>query len=109
MHRRIAVLVAATSLVVLAALVFVSGAMAQGAGDAAGNAAGAAMGIGMMIVWGVLGCGSLALWIWALVDCIQRTFPGDNDKLIWILVIVLLGGLGAIIYLIVGRQKGTKP
>jgi hypothetical protein len=54
-------------------------------------------------------CGGLALFIWALVDCIQRQFPGENDKLIWILIIVLIGWIGPIIYLIVGRKKGTKP
>lgn len=63
----------------------------------------------IMVFGGILALAFLALWIWALVDCIQRQFPGENDKLVWILVIVLVGWLGAIIYLIVGRPKGWKP
>ena len=49
----------------------------------------------------------LLLWIWALVDCLRREFRGANDKLIWILVILLANWLGALIYLIVGRPRGT--
>jgi prolipoprotein diacylglyceryltransferase len=39
-----------------------------------------------------------AFWIWMIVDCAKRTFKNDNDKVIWILVIVLAGIIGAIIY-----------
>ena len=51
--------------------------------------------------------GFLIFWIIALVDCAKRDFPGENDKLIWILVIVLAHGLGALIYWFVGRPKGV--
>jgi hypothetical protein len=48
----------------------------------------------------------VALWIWALVDAIR--VPDDADyragtKLIWVLVIVLTGFIGAAVYLAVGR------
>jgi hypothetical protein len=47
-----------------------------------------------------------ALWVWALVDAIR--VPDDSDyragtKLVWILVIVLTGFIGAAVYLAVGR------
>jgi hypothetical protein len=47
-----------------------------------------------------------ALWVWALVDAIR--VPHDRDyragtKLVWILVIVLTGFIGAAVYLAVGR------
>ncbi len=47
-----------------------------------------------------------ALWVWALVDAIR--VPDDRDyragtKLVWILVIVLTGFIGAAVYLAVGR------
>ncbi len=63
-------------------------------------------------VWGVailVGLALLVFWVWALVDCIRREFPGQNDKLIWILVIVLVGWLGALIYLFAGRPKSWLP
>lgn len=56
--------------------------------------------------------GGLALWIWALVDCIR--VPDDRyyragTKLIWVLVIVLLQVIGAIVYLVAGRpEKGVR-
>ncbi|MFA9480212.1 PLD nuclease N-terminal domain-containing protein [Phycisphaerales bacterium AB-hyl4] len=52
--------------------------------------------------------GLFAFWLWALIDCVRRDFNG-NDKVIWVLVIVLLSWLGALIYLIVGRPQGTMP
>ncbi len=53
--------------------------------------------------------GGLALFIYALVDVIRM--PNDasfkaGTQLIWILVILLAQGIGAIIYLIVGRPPG---
>jgi hypothetical protein len=65
--------------------------------------AGAAIG-GLLIV--LLALALVALWIWALVDAIR--VPDDADyragtKLIWVLVIVLAGFVGAAVYLAVGR------
>ena len=58
-----------------------------------------------LIVLGLVG-----LWIWMLVDCIKRDeedFPsmGENTKLIWILIVVLTGWLGGIIYFFMVKQK----
>lgn len=54
----------------------------------------------------VLGLAGLAVWIWALVDCIRvpddRYFRSGN-KLVWVLVIALLQAIGAIVYLVAGR------
>jgi type VI protein secretion system component VasK len=64
---------------------------------------GAAIG-GILILLLVLAL--VALWIWALVDAIR--VPDDahyraGTKLIWVLVIVLTGFIGAAVYLAVGR------
>ncbi|MBS3080783.1 PLDc N-terminal domain-containing protein [Candidatus Pacearchaeota archaeon] len=37
-------------------------------------------------------------WILMIIDAAKRKFKNDNDRVIWILIIVLLGMLGAIIY-----------
>ena len=55
------------------------------------------------ILFGIAG---LALWIWAIVDVVR--VPDDSmlkagNKLVWVLIVVLAGFVGAIIYLIVGR------
>jgi hypothetical protein len=51
---------------------------------------------------------NIVMVIWALVDAIR--VPDDSmykagNKLIWVLVIVLTGLIGAIIYLVVGRPE----
>jgi len=73
---------------------------------------------GVAVIFGLFGlmwCGMcllaialLVLWLWALIDCVQRDFD-ENEKIVWVLIIVLLNWLGAIIYLIIGRGRGRKP
>lgn len=37
------------------------------------------------------------LWIWMIIDVATRE-PEGNDRLIWLLVVLLAGGIGALIY-----------
>lgn len=47
-------------------------------------------------------------WLFALIDCLKGEFKG-NDKLIWILLILLVPFLGMILYFLIGRgQKVTQ-
>ena len=70
------------------------------------NGAGALFaGGGMLIVFLLLSLVPLAIWIWALVDAIKNPQLSDNERLIWVIVILLTQCLGALIYLIVGRKK----
>ncbi|MEX0984833.1 MAG: PLD nuclease N-terminal domain-containing protein [Actinomycetota bacterium] len=51
---------------------------------------------------------ALVLVIWALVDCLQVKEDSSyqsGTKLVWVLIIIFLWGLGAIIYLAIGRPK----
>lgn len=50
----------------------------------------------------------LVLWVVALVDIIRSEFSGNN-KIIWILVVLLLPLLGAILYFLVGRKQKVTP
>jgi len=75
-----------------------------------------AVGVGVMMLFGVfylviigLSLAVMVLWIIALVDACKREFTGPNDKLMWILVVILAGWIGALIYWSVGRPKGTLP
>lgn len=61
-----------------------------------------------MVVPILLGIASLVLMIAALIDAIQ--VPNDSDyragtKVVWVLVILLAGFIGAIIYYLVGRPR----
>ena len=62
-----------------------------------------------MLIFSCLGLGGCVFWIWMLVDCLTKEPSEGNDKIIWVLVIVLLNWLGALIYLCVRRpQRITK-
>lgn len=64
-----------------------------------------------LFVW-IFAIAGIALWIWALVDCVQvpdDTMYQSGNKLIWVLIIVLAQVIGAILYLVIGRPKpGTQ-
>lgn len=41
---------------------------------------------------------AFVFWIMMIVDCAKRDFKGDSEKIVWILVLVFLGIIGALIY-----------
>lgn len=53
------------------------------------------------------GVAYLGIWIWALLDCIQKE-PPEQDRLVWMLVIILAQFLGAILYVIVRRPERIR-
>ncbi len=51
----------------------------------------------------ILGAALVVLWLWMLIDCLKRpddkfAYGGNNAKIVWILVIILTGLIGALIY-----------
>ncbi|MFK7788742.1 MAG: PLDc N-terminal domain-containing protein [Phycisphaeraceae bacterium] len=61
-----------------------------------------------MCCFGIFGLVFFVFWLWMLIDCCTKKFPQENDKIIWVLVIALVGPLGALVYFFVGRPKGVK-
>ena len=55
-----------------------------------------------------LGVAAFIFWVWALVDCIRNEPAEGNDKLIWVLVILLLHGIGALIYFFARRPERIR-
>lgn len=49
----------------------------------------------------------VVIWLWMLIECATRE-PSGNDKIVWILIILLGGCLGAAIYLFVRRPKRIR-
>ena len=47
-------------------------------------------------------------WIWMLIDCVTKEPSTGNDKLIWVLIIVLANGLGALLYFFVRRPERIR-
>ena len=60
--------------------------------------------VGMM----VFGLITMAFWIWMLVDCLKHEPSEGNDKIIWVLVIVLANWIGALIYFFVRRPERKR-
>ncbi len=60
------------------------------------------------LIMGAVSIGGTVLWIWMLVDVLQKEVDEQNTKLIWVLVIVLAGWVGALIYLFVRRPERVK-
>ena len=70
----------------------------------------ALLGLGIGIIFLILLAVALAVlifvfWIWMLVDCVQRKFKNDSDKVVWVLLIIFLHILGALIYYFVVKYK----
>ena len=56
----------------------------------------------LFIELGLLGT---AFWLWMLVDCAINEPTAGNDKLIWVLIVLLAQVLGAALYLLVRRPQ----
>ena len=52
-----------------------------------------------------VGLAITAAWIYTLIDIIQRDFDGENEQLLWVLVILFAGIIGSIIYYFVVIQE----
>lgn len=49
-------------------------------------------------------------WLWMLIDCLKRpddkfAIGGNYAKLIWVLVIIFIGLIGALIYYFLVKRK----
>jgi hypothetical protein len=51
----------------------------------------------------------LVLWLWALIDLLRSNFSDSTTKLIWAVVIIFIPLLGALLYLLIGRNQKVKP
>ena len=58
-----------------------------------------------MAVSVLLGLATMAFWVWMLIDCATKEPSEGNDKVIWILVIVLTGWIGALVYYFARRPQ----
>ncbi len=68
--------------------------------SASSDAAFGIFGIIMLLV----GIAFFGLWLWSLIHCIKNKQLSDNNRIIGIVLIVLLGLLGSLIYLFLPRE-----
>jgi hypothetical protein len=53
----------------------------------------------------LIGLGGTIFWIWMIVECATKESNQGNDKIVWIIVIVLTHWIGALIYFFVRRPQ----
>jgi hypothetical protein len=69
------------------------------------------LGIVATIIVGLISLVAFLFWVWMIIDCAGRTFPGDNEKTIWLLLLILVGlftaqgWLVALIYYFAVKRK----
>lgn len=73
------------------------------------DAVGLGIGLGVFLLFGLLivvAVGIFAFWVWMLVDCAQAPEPPgeSNHRLVWILILVFTGWIGALLYFVIVRQ-----
>ena len=52
-----------------------------------------------------LGIIGLAIYAFTIYDVITSNFANQNDKLIWIIIVVLVPLVGTILWFLIGRGK----
>lgn len=51
---------------------------------------------------------AMAFWIWMVVDCATNRELNSNDRLVWILVVLLTSVIGAVIYYVVVKRQAKQ-
>lgn len=57
-----------------------------------------------LIILMLLSFASIALTIWAVIEIAMKPFRKDSEKVLWLIIVVLLGVIGPILYLIKRKQ-----
>jgi hypothetical protein len=47
-------------------------------------------------------------WLWTLIDALRSDFKHPNDKILWVVLIVLMPILGSILYLFLARSMKVR-
>lgn len=53
----------------------------------------------IVLFFALFGIASIALTIWSVVEIASKPFVNEKDKVLWLIIVLLLGGIGPLIYL----------
>ena len=67
-----------------------------------------ALGAVFMLIIFILAILVFIFWISMLIDCIKRRFKEDSEKIVWVLVIILTGIIGALIYYFIVKVHNRR-
>lgn len=51
-----------------------------------------------------LGIIGLAIYAYTIYDVVSSNFRGQNDKIVWVLIVIFLPFLGTILWFLIGRK-----
>lgn len=66
------------------------------------------LGVILMLIIVALFIWTFVFWILMLVDSIKRKYKEDLEKIVWVLVIIFTGIIGASIYYFIVKVKDKK-
>ena len=59
-----------------------------------------------LILFGLMIVG-IIFWIMMIIDVVNTKFPKEEDRIVWILVVIVLGILGGLVYYFVVKRKNA--
>ena len=59
-------------------------------------------------VGSILMIAGTVFWVMMIIDVLKREFKNENDKMMWMLLIVFTHFIGALIYYVAGRKMIVK-
>ena len=65
------------------------------------------LGLFCVLLFGAFILAAMVFWIWMLVDCLSNE-PSGNDKIMWVVVILLTHWLGALLYYFIRRPQRLR-
>ena len=63
------------------------------------------IGGGLFVGFLLLMLGLSILWVWMLIEVLTKEPDEGNDKVVWLIVIIMLPTLGSLIYFFVRRPQ----
>lgn len=67
------------------------------------------MSVGIFGLFGLVAIAGFVLWVWALANSLSRPDreweAAGQSRILWVLVIVFTGFIGAILYLLIARPQ----
>lgn len=53
----------------------------------------------------LLGLATTIVWVLAIIEIVRSDFGDKDERIIWLLLVILLPFIGTVLYLMIGRKK----
>ncbi len=58
-----------------------------------------------MLFMTAIGIALFVLWVISLMDVIKNDYQGQNTKVVWLLLLLLIAPIGTILYQTIGKKQ----